>query len=617
MISTRTPHLISRLTPVALLGLLACFGCDKPAPPPPPPAEVVALTLAPQEVPDRVQFVSQVESSHQVEILARVSGFLDKITYKEGDLVSAGQVMFRIDPKPFEAAVAAAKGEVASREAELWTAQANLNRVKPLAALDAASKSDLDNATGAVQAAEAALYSARANLDKTQLDLSYTIIHAPVSGVSGEAFFREGTYLNANAGARLSYVAKLDPIWVTFSLSQNQMTQRQQEIAAGQLVPPPNRDYSIEVELSDGSLYPFEGKLNFISPTFNQETGTFLIRAELPNPQGVLRPGMFVKATVKGAVRPNSIVVPQKAVQQTDNGHVVFVASPQGTAEVRPVIVGDWIGSDWLIKQGLKAGEQVITDGFQRLKPGAPIKVTTSQKQGAAASQAAAVTPAAPAATPAPAPAAKAEPAKPSQPKEAAPAAEKPAAAPAAPAKPAAAPPDPAVPAKPADKAPAKTSSAKPVEQPVSKSVLVSKTAPASRPAAAPGGAVIPSGQLLLGMLANHDQAKAEQYAANLEKALGQPVAIRLFEDETTLVKWFRQYRMLDLAIIPSKDRSDLLAGDYQLLQSARLEKLVARRDLPADVLNKLTQGLANSRQPDSSQILPAQIAPSIVVAAN
>ena len=390
MISMRAPRFISRLTPVALLGLLAGFGCDKPAPPPPPPAEVVVVTLASQDVPDRVQFVSQVESSHQVEILARVSGFLDKITYKEGDLVSTGQVMFRIDPKPFEAAVAAAKGEVASREAELWTAQANLNRVKPLAALDAASKSDLDNATGAVQAAEAAVYSAKANLDKALLDLSYTTIHAPVTGVSGEAFFREGTYLTAGATGRLSYVAKLDPIWVTFSVSQNQMAQRQQEIATGQLLPPANRDYNIEVELSDGSIYPFEGKLNFVSPTFNQETGTFLIRAELPNPKGVLRPGMFVKATVKGAIRPNSIVIPQKAVQQTDNGHVVFLATPQGTAEVRPVIVGEWVGNDWVIKQGLKAGEQVIVDGFQRLRPGSPIKVTGGQKQAAPAAAASA-----------------------------------------------------------------------------------------------------------------------------------------------------------------------------------------------------------------------------------
>ena len=579
MISSRTPVSPRRLLLLAVFTLLAGFGCDKPAPPPPPPAEVVAIKVAPQTVPERVQFVAQVESSHQVEILARVSGFLDKIAYKEGDLVKAGQVMFRMDPKPFEAAVAAARGEVASREAELWTAKANLDRVKPLAALDATSKSDLDNATGAVQGAEAALHSARANLDKALLDLSYTVIHAPVAGVSGEAFFREGTYLSAGATGRLSYVARLDPIWVTFSLSQNQMTQRQQEIATGKLVPPPNRDYQIEVELSDGTLYPYEGKLNFVSPTFNQETGTFLIRAELPNPQGVLRPGMFVKATVKGGMRPNSIVIPQKAVQQTDNGHVVYLASPKGTVEVRPVIVGDWIGNDWAIKQGLSAGEQIITDGFQRLKPGAPIKVVAA--------------PAAPEKT-APAP-------------EAAPAA--------APAKPAA----PEAPA--ATKQPAKTSAVAPVQpsrEPAKKAApQVASTTPAIRPAATPGRAVTSSGQLLLGMLANHDQAKAEQFAATLEKALGQPVAIRLYEDEKTLAKWFRQYRMLDLAIIPNQGRGDSLAGDYQLLQSAQREKLVARRDLPADVLKKLTQGLANNRQPDSSKVVPAQIESSIVLATN
>ena len=607
MISMRTTRLMSRLTPVALLGLLACFGCEKPAPPPPPPAEVVAVTLAPQTVPESVQFVAQVESSHQVEILARVSGFLDKITYKEGDLVSAGQVMFRIDPKPFEAAVASARGEVASREAELWTAQANLNRVKPLAALDAASKSDLDNATGAVQAAEAALHSAKANLDKALLDLSYTTIHAPVAGVAGEAFFREGTYLTAGATGRLSYVAKLDPIWVTFSLSQNQMMQRQQEIAAGRLVRPANFDYQIEVELSDGSHYPYLGKLNFISPTFNQETGTFLIRAELANPDGALRPGMFVKANVKGDIRPNTIVVPQKAVQQTDTGHVVFVASPQGTAEVRPVIVGNWVGNDWVIKQGLKGGEQVITDGFQRLKPGAPIKVTAGQKPTAApAAPGAPATPAAPAQSPAAAPTAAPAPAVAPVPAKAAPA--EPATPPAAPQPPA---------KQSAIQTPAKVAETAAAQPAKSRELLVSSQPPASRPAVAPGGATVPSGQLLLGILAEKDQTKAEQYAASLEKALGQPVAVRMFEDEATLAKWFRTYRMLDLAIIPSKDRSDLLAGDYHLLQSARQERLVARRDLPAEVLKKLTQGLASNRQPDSSQLMPAQIATAIVLAAN
>ncbi len=244
MTSARTlslTFLLRRILLASLLVLPAGFaGCDKPAPPPPPPAEVTTVTLAPQTVPVNVEFVAQVESSHQVEILARVSGFLDKILYREGEMVKAGQVMFQIDPKPFQAAVAAAKGEVENRQAQLWTAKANLDRVKPLAALDAISKSDLDNATGEVQAAEAALYSAKANLDKAQLDLGYTTIHAPVGGVAGEAFFREGTYLTAGATGRLSYVAQIDPIWVTFSVSQNQMMQRQQEIAAGQLIRPDN-----------------------------------------------------------------------------------------------------------------------------------------------------------------------------------------------------------------------------------------------------------------------------------------------------------------------------------------------------------------------------------------
>jgi membrane fusion protein (multidrug efflux system) len=346
---------------------------------------VVAIKVEPRTVPVSTEFVAQVESSHQVEILARVSGFLDKILYKEGDMVKAGQVMFQIDPKPFQAQVAAARGEVENRKAQLWTAKANLDRVKPLAEQDAASKSDLDNAIGDVQSAEAELASAKANLDKAELDLGYTTIAAPVTGVSGEAFFREGTYLNAGTSGRLSYVARIDPIWVTFSLSQNQMTQRQQEVAAGQLVRPPDMQFQVEIELSDGKLYPFIGKFNFISPTFNRETGTFLIRAELPNANGELRPGMFVKARVKGDTRPNAIVVPQKAVQETDNGHVVYLVNPDGKAEVRPVIVGEWVGNDWIIKQGLKAGEQVIVDGFQRLRPGAPVKAVAATPAAAPA----------------------------------------------------------------------------------------------------------------------------------------------------------------------------------------------------------------------------------------
>jgi membrane fusion protein (multidrug efflux system) len=358
---------------LAMLTLAACEKQEVKAPL--APVEVNAIRVEPQTVPQVMQFVAQVESSHQVEILSRVSGFLDKILYTEGAVVKAGQVMFQIDPRPFQAQVAGAKGAVASREAQLWTARANLSRIKPLAELDAASKSDLDNAIGSVKAAEAALETARANLDQAELNLSYTTIQAPVTGVSGEAFFREGTYVTAGASGHLSYVARIDPIWVTFSISQNQMAKHAQEVASGRLVPPADYNYQVEVEMSDGSLYPHVGKLNFISPTFNQDTGTFMVRAQLPNPDGVLRPGMFVKAIASGNKLPNTLVVPQRAVQQTSNGHVVFLVKADGTGEARPVLVGEWVGDNWIITEGLKAGEQVITDGFQRLRPGAPVKV--------------------------------------------------------------------------------------------------------------------------------------------------------------------------------------------------------------------------------------------------
>lgn len=378
-LSALLPCPLLRLALAALAVALCTLGCDRPAPPPArPAAEVAAVTVTPRSVPVSTRFVARIESSHQVEILSRVNGFLEKISYREGDTVKAGQVMFRIDPKPFQAQVDAAKGEVASREAQLWTARANLDRIKPLAALDAASQSDLDNALGQVQAAEAALHSAQAHLSKTELDLGYTVIKAPVTGLAGQALVREGSYLSAGGSGHLSYVAAVDPLWVTFSISQNQLDEHRRDVAAGRLILPPDGKYTVELELGDGSRYPHPGTVDYADPVYNTATGTFQLRAVIANPQGVLRPGMFVSAWLKGVTRPDALVVPQKAVQETANGHVVFIASPQGTVEVRPVIVGDWVGNDWVIRQGLSAGEQVIVDGFQRLAPGAPVKVAAA-----------------------------------------------------------------------------------------------------------------------------------------------------------------------------------------------------------------------------------------------
>ena len=357
---------------------LVLAACDKPEVKTPPPAEVNVVTVTPTTIPVNVSFVAQVESAHQVEIVARVNGFLDKILYTEGEVVQQGQDMFLMDQKPFIAQVEAARASLANHRAQLWTAQANLDRIKPLAELDAASKSDRDNAIGAAQSAEAALHQAEARLEQAELDLSYTEIKSPVNGVSGEARVREGAYLSVGVTGDLSYVAQLDPIWVDFSISQNQLDKNRREVKAGRLIIPPNHEYTVKVYLADGSLYPHTGTVSFIDPTFNADTGTFLIKAELVNPDALLRPGMFVKAVMEGAKRPNTLTVPQRAVQQTSNGHVVHVVNKESKVEFRPVITGDWVGKDWVIENGLKANEQVITDGFMRLAPGMTVKVVTA-----------------------------------------------------------------------------------------------------------------------------------------------------------------------------------------------------------------------------------------------
>ena len=372
---------IAALIATALAG---CGSQEKPSEPP-PPAEVVVITLRPRTMPLSVPFVAQIQSSHQVDVVARVSGFLEKIRYHEGRQVSEGQVLFQIDKKPFLAALDAVKAEVEIRESQLWTARATYNRIKPLADQNAASKSDLDNAIGAVKSAEAGLQQAKANLDKANLDLGYTTITSPVSGFAGQSKIREGGYVAAGSqSATLTYVAKIDPAWVDFSISQNEQAEAIKEVESGRLVEPKGNRYTVARELADGSRYPQIGVVNFSDPSFNRETGTFLVRAEIPNPKGDLRPGMFVKAYLTGATRPNALAVPQKAVQQTANGHVIYIVNAKGQVEVRPVTVGDWVGQDWVIKQGVTAGERVIVDGFMKLAPGMPVKPVSPEYQRAA-----------------------------------------------------------------------------------------------------------------------------------------------------------------------------------------------------------------------------------------
>ena len=367
-----------KIARLAAAVLVLAAACSKEAPPPQKPApQVSILTVAPQTIPYVMTFVAQTESSRQVDIVARVSGYLDKIAYREGELVKEGQLLFELDPKPFRAQRHAARGELRAQQARFATARANLARIKPLADMDAVSRADLDKAQGEHDSANAAVFAAQAKVKEHALNLGYTTIESPVTGLASRSTQRQGAYINAmSESAKLTYVAALDPIWVNFSVSQNLTTKLKDMVEKKQVVPPPNLDFEVEISLSDGAIYPHKGRISFSDPSFSQETGSFLVRAVLPNPEKALRPGMFVTARLYGATRPNAIVVPQLAVQQGSNGHLLYVVKQDGKAEIRPVVVGDYQGEkDIVIMAGLQGGERVIVDGALRVVPGQPVKL--------------------------------------------------------------------------------------------------------------------------------------------------------------------------------------------------------------------------------------------------
>jgi membrane fusion protein (multidrug efflux system) len=310
-----------------------------------------------------------------VEIRARVDGFLEKRVYAEGTLVKTGQTLFLMDRKPFEAALQQARGELAQQQARLRTAEANLGRVKPLAAQNAVSQKDLDDAIGNEQSTRAAVLTAEGSARQAELNLSYTTIATPLTGLSSFAKIQEGAYINAQNNL-LTTIARLDPMWVNFSVSENEHLRLRESVSKGSIKLPANGDFDVELVMADGSVFPNRGRISFADPSFSKETGTFLVRATFSNPKGTLKPGQFVRVNVLGATRPKAILVPQRAVQQGSKSHFVWVVSKDGKAEQRVVEPGLWSGDDWVISHGLQAGEQVIVDGAIRVAAGAALKVS-------------------------------------------------------------------------------------------------------------------------------------------------------------------------------------------------------------------------------------------------
>ena len=208
-----------------------------------------------------------------------------------------------------------------------------------------------------------------------QLNLGYTTIASPLTGLSSFAKKQEGSYVTPGESGLLTSVSQMDPIYVNFSLSENETLKHRSEIAAGQLKFPPNSNFEVEVVLADGSIVPDRGRLDFAAPSFSPETGTFLVRAVVANPKGMLRPGQFVRALAIGASRPNAILVPQRAVLEGARSHYVWVLNGEGKPEQRIVEVGDWHDADWFITQGLRVGERIVVDGALRVAPGAPLNI--------------------------------------------------------------------------------------------------------------------------------------------------------------------------------------------------------------------------------------------------
>lgn len=371
---------------LVMAAALVSAGCgQKDVPPPARVIDVTAITIAARDTPAIFEFVGQTQSSREVEIRARVDGFLERRMYTEGSLVQAGQILFLMDTKPFEAALQQAKGELAQQQAKLQVAEANLARVKPLAEQNAVSKKDLDDAIGNEQTARAAVLTSQGNTRQAELNLGYATIRSPLTGLSSFAKVQDGAFVSAQNNL-LTTVAQLDPMWVNFSVSENEHLRLREWVSRGEMKLPPKGSFDVEVVLADGTKFQNRGSISFADPSFSKETGTFLVRSTFENPKGTLKPGQFVRVHVLGATRPNAILVPQRAVQQGAKSHFVWVVNKEGKAEQRGVDVGEWSGDDWVISHGLRAGEQVVVDGAIRVAQGATLKVTPYKApEGAAA----------------------------------------------------------------------------------------------------------------------------------------------------------------------------------------------------------------------------------------
>src|SRR5713226_8415824 len=327
----------------------------------PPAPEVSVLSVVPETVTARFEYVGQAAASRSVEVRSQVTGVIVARPYAEGTDVAAGTLLFQIDPTTYQAAYRSAQARLANGER-------NLSRLKPLLAARAVAQKDVDDA-------QQAFDQAQASVDQTKKDYDDTFVRAQISGRAGRAFLELGARVTG-PGDLLTTVEQVDPIYVNFSPSDQDLLQWRRDIAAGRLLMPRGA-LAVQVTLADGSVFPGAGELNFADLALQPMTGTQQLRAQLRNPQHVLLPGQFVRVRLLGLKRPDAILVPQRAVQRSLGGAFVYVVGDSNRVAARDVVATSWERGGWLIEQGHRAGDRVVVDGVQKVAPGQPAKPLT------------------------------------------------------------------------------------------------------------------------------------------------------------------------------------------------------------------------------------------------
>jgi membrane fusion protein (multidrug efflux system) len=370
----------------AALSLILLAGCSEKAPPPPPPApQVEVITVTTQTVPDEPEFIGQTEAFRPVEIRSQVTGIIKEVFFTEGRNVKENDRLYLIDPVPFKAAYLSGKARVAQAQARLVQAEQELARVKPLLEEQAVSQKNVDDAVAEKLGAKATLEAAESDLVKAKFDLDNTLITAPVNGRIGRSHFYEGRLVSAQT-TLLTTIDQLDPMYVNVSVPETYLLRRRRELAEHKVQRPDIFKLTGLMTFADGSVYREEGTLDFANVSLRPETGTLQARFTFPNPEGgfspgqsYFYPGQFVKIRLKGYIRTDAVLIPQRAIQQGPRGAFVYVIDKEDKAELRPVQASAWHGKDWLIEEGLRSGERVVVEGFHRIRPGVQVNVIPYQ----------------------------------------------------------------------------------------------------------------------------------------------------------------------------------------------------------------------------------------------